>query len=34
MALPVIEQNLHFLAQGAELLARFDDDTGSIGKAG
>ncbi len=27
MALPVIEQNLHFLAQGAELLARFDDDT-------
>ena len=26
MSLPVIEQNLHFLRQGVELLRRFDDD--------
>lgn len=27
MTLPVVEQNLHFLAQGADLLRRLDDDT-------
>lgn len=26
MSLPVVEQNLHFLRQGADLLQRFDDD--------
>lgn len=27
MSLPVVEQNLHFLGQGLDLLRRFDDDT-------